>query len=514
MRRLASLGAGFALFTSSLGVMAPFAVGQSPADAYLDGINEAELENQILSFTDLARSLNAANQSADSTACEKLDMVWNTISDTAQQPDLLLAPNAEFKDAVTFGNGSALRYWKIFSGWTNFDWAGKGAGDDENLGNEIRPYRQGHIRDTVRLTHRYGVNVKLSYVPLEGAKALGLTGQYAKRNDCVLGRLSSAVPTSVKDRFTPALSTKFFVDGASESQVLIAQHDIGGQSWRKDDQGESIIDNNFYSNYLSNRLSFEKGNLAGVGAFSRFFYTAQYFSRHILGLDYIFDPRELQANHLAEKDVTGQMVSNPKGPRFIWIVAPSKERKEEFRLKAAEDSDFRRHFLAMNHDLVPGETPLFMVYGSDTWTYNPEQEATPIGKFIVNSDFKVSEAADVRLYFRHAIQFHKIPDAIGEENPYTKDYPFAAWTEELFTTDCRLGATEKQVWPKNLAKYYGKEDRYDSIDFSQGSLDGTFLVGSTVDPRTVRFSDDRKWCLAEVMKKRLGNPIKEFFEKL
>ena len=91
------------------------------------------------------------------------------------------------------------------------------------------------MRDTVRLTHRFGVNVKLSYVPTEGAAELGLTGQYAKRNDCVLGRLSSAVPTTVEDRFTPAISMKFFVDGQSESQVLIAQHDIGGQSWEKDE---------------------------------------------------------------------------------------------------------------------------------------------------------------------------------------------------------------------------------------------------------------------------------------
>ncbi|WP_141733828.1 hypothetical protein [Oligoflexus tunisiensis] len=483
-------------------------------NGYVKNPDKAQLKQEILSFTDVARELHAANTTADSTACGKLDLVWNQIEATAQQPDALYAPESEFKDVVTFGNGSALRFWKIFAGWTKQDWAGPKAKDEDFLGSEIRPYREGSLRDTVRLTHRFGVNVRLSYVPLDGARELGLTGQYATRNDCVLGRLSSAVPTSVKDRFTPAIAAKFFVDGASESQVLIAQHDIGGQSWEKDANGEPIIDNNFYSKYLSNRLSFEKGALSGVGAFSRFFYTAQYFSRHILGLDYIFDPRELQANHLAEMDVSGHKIENPKGPRFVWMVPPSADTRELFRQKAEKDLDFRRHFLALNGQLELGQAPLFLVYGSDTWTYEPEKDAKLIGKLVVNSNFVVSEAADVRLFYKHAIQFHKIPEAVGEKNPYTQDFAYSEWNDKLFTTDCALGVTGKEVWPWDLVRNYGQEDKYAGINFSQGSLDGTFLVNATVNPESVRFSRDYEWCLAKFVKKKVGNPLPEMLKKL
>ncbi|HYX37554.1 MAG TPA: hypothetical protein VE954_31005 [Oligoflexus sp.] len=503
--------------------LAPAAMSAETQNGYLKNPDKAPLQAQIVSFTDLARDLHAANQSDDSTACGKLEMVWDRIEGTAQQPDALYAPESDFKDVVTFGNGSALRFWKIFSGWTKFDWAGSKAKDSDFYGSEIRPYREGHLRDTVRLTHRFGVNVKMSYVPLEGAAQLGLTGQYATRNDCVLGRLSSAVPTSVKERFTPAIAAKFFVDGASESQVLIAQHDIGGQSFEKDAAGQPIIDNNFYSKYLSNRLSFEKGNLSGVGAFSRFFYTAQYFSRHILGLNYIFDPRELQANHLAEMNVNGQKVENPKGPRFVWMVPPSAATKEMFRQKAQSDLDFRRHFLALNGSLELGQAPIFLVYGSDTWTYEPETEATLIGKLVVNSDFVVSEAADVRLFYKHAIQFQKIPDAVGETSPYTHDYAFSEWKDELFTSDCALGIQEKEVWPLNLVAFRGKESLYPSLNFSQGSLEGTFLVNATVNPASVRLSRNHEWCLAKFVEKKLkadkekkdnSNPLVDMFKKL
>jgi hypothetical protein len=451
-------------------------------NGYLKNPDKAQLKQDIHSFTDVARELHAANTSHDSTACGKLDLVWDRIEATAQEPDALHAPESDFKDVVAFGNGSALRFWKIFSGWTKQDWAGPKAKDEDFLGSEIRPYREGSLRDTVRLTHRFGVNVKLSYVPLDGARELGLTGQYATRNDCVLGRLSSAVPTSVKDRFTPAIAAKFFVDGASESQVLIAQHDIGGQSWEKDANGEPIIDNNFYSKYLSNRLSFEKGALSGVGAFSRFFYTAQYFSRHILGLDYIFDPRELQANHLAAMDISGQKIENPKGPRFVWMVPPTADTREQFRQKAEKDLDFRRHFLSLNGQLALGQEPLFLVYGSDTWTYEPEKDA--------------------------------IPEAVGEKSPYTRDFAYSEWTDKLFTSDCALGATEKEVWPWDLTRYYGQEHKYSSIDFRKGSLDGTFLINATVNPESVRFSRDYEWCLAKFVKKKVGNPVPEMLKKL
>lgn len=500
------------------------AIGYAATEnGYLKNPNQDELKKDILSFTDLARDLNKANQSDDSTACGKLDMVWDRIEATAQQPDALYAPESNFGDVMAFGNGSALRFWKIFSGWTKFDWAGAGAKDSDANGSEIRPYREGHLRDSVRLTHRFGVNVRLSYVPLEGAQELGLTGQYATRNDCVLGRLSSAVPTGVKDRFTPAIAAKFFVDGAAESQVLIAQHDIGGQSFEKDQNGNSIIDNNFYSKYLSNRLSFEKGNLSGVGAFSRFFYTAQYFSRHILHLPFIFDPRELQANHLAETNVRGQKVANPKGPRFVWMVPPSAETRELFAQKAKADLDFRRHFLALNDSLQLGQDTLFLVYGSDVWTYEPEKDAKLIGKLVVNSKFLVSEAADIRLFFKHAIQFQKIPDAENEVTPYTQDFAYTEWKDDLFTTDCALGIREKEVWPFDLVKDFGKTEKYAGIDFSKGSLDGTFLLEATLDPRTVRLSKKQEWCLAKFIEKKAGaaleeklgdTPVAAFFKKL
>ncbi len=503
-------------FTTLLGV----AIALSPSilqaqSGYVKKLDKDQLEDQIQGFTDVAAKLNTMNQSPDSSACDKLDLVWDAVEGSAQEPDALVKPESKLDEVIAFGNGSVLRFWKVFSGWTNQDWAGKNGKDSDNLGSEIRPYRKGHIRDTVRLTHRYSVNVKLSYVPLEGATALGLTGQYATRNDCVLGRLSSAVPTGVKDRFTPAFSSKFFVDGASESQVLITQHDIGGQSWEKDQNGDPIIDNNFYSKYLSNRLSFEKGATAGVGAFSRFFYTAQYFSRNILGLDFVFDPRELQANHLAEKDVTGKLVAAPKGPRFVWVAPPSPAVREEFRQKAAKDLDFRRHFIELNSKIERGESALFLVYGSDTWTYEPEKEATLIGKFVVNSDFVSSEAADVRLFYKHSIQFHKIPETVGQKSVYTQDYPFAQWGDELFAGDCNLGIKENEAYPVNLKWTYGNEDKVKGfVDFSKGALDGTFVADATVNPFQLRLSRNHEYCLTQLVRKRASATLEDFFKML
>jgi Fe-S-cluster formation regulator IscX/YfhJ len=73
---------------------------------------------------------------------------------------------------------------------------------------------------------------------------------------------------------------------------------------------------------------------------------------------------------------------------------------------------------------------------------------------------------------------------------------------------------QKEIWPKDLVKYYGKTEKYDEIDFAEGSLDGTFIRSATIDPRSVRFSDEREWCLAQFVKDKLRDPLMSFFEKL
>jgi hypothetical protein len=330
---------------------------------------------------------------------------------------------------------------------------------------------------------------------------LGYTGHYAAGSDCVLGRFSSAVPTTVSERFTPAFAAKFFINGQSDSQTLIAQHDIGGQSSGTDHSAEppvaKAIDNNFYKHALSNRLSFEKGVYAGVGAFSRLFYTAQYFAKNAFGLTYLVDPRELSANHLAEKDQSGRefALGVAKGPRFIWTVAPSDDVRSTFARLAASESDFRKHFLSLNSRGTG--IPVFKVYASDTWTYDPQTDAQLIGEFVTTSPFVVSEAADVRLFFKHAMQFHPIPEAEGKPSPYTKDFHYSDWGDELFTSNCRLGVLEAEIIPK-----------------SEDDLDGTFIRDATINPKSLRRDKDGSTCFKNIVEDNIEDAITPYLKRL
>ena len=467
------------------------AAGSGLQSADSSSSNKKKIAADIKSFNDTQAALVDANKRGAS-GCEKLDILWKKIEETKQAESDLVPPNANPVEVLTFGNGSANRFWRIFKGW-----------GDQDGGSEIRPYESSG-NNFIRLTHRYAVLAKLKFiVDADAVKRLGYTGHYATGNDCVLGRLSSAVPTGTPDRFTPAMAAKFFVSGASESQVLITQHDIGGQSFGTDYTVDppvaKKIDNNYYTHYLSNRLSFEKGVLSGVGAFSRFFYSAQYFAKNIFKLDYIVDPRELQANHLAEKSPDGSVPANPKGPRFVWTVAPNPEIKASFAAKAEIDKDFRHHFLSLTPEIAKNPDvglPIFKVYASDTWTYEPEKDATLIGQLVTNSEFVSSEAADVRLFFKHHIQFHKVPDSANEPSPYTQDYPFAQWGDELFTGDCRLGVKNVEVTPRSLT-----------------ALDGTFLRDATINPKTLRRTKDGKICIIGIIESKLEGTLAPYLAK-
>ncbi|MCX6128410.1 MAG: hypothetical protein NTX25_05015 [Proteobacteria bacterium] len=464
----------------------------SSSDSGDDKAKQEKIDQDIKSFDETQKKLLEANQQGKS-GCEKLDILWNKINETKQAENETMAPNGKPKEIIAFGNGSANRFWRIFEGW------GKNEG-----GSEIRPYENG-TTNFVRLTHRYSVLAKLKYVVnKEAVTKLGYTGQYAEGNDCVLGRFSSAVPTSVTERFTPAVATKFFLGGDSESQVLIAQHDIGGQSSGTDytvnPPKQKVVDNNFYTHYLSNRLSFEKGVLSGVGAFSRFFYTVQYFAVKKGGFTNkeIADPRELMASHLANKSVSGAAVSNPKGPRFIWMVAPSAAMKSRFGEMASADLDFRKHFFALNQDMAGGSKSIsiFKVYASDEWTYTPETDATMIGELVTNSNFVASEAADVRLFFKHSIQFRKIPDET-KPNPYYQDFPTTEWGDKLFTSNCALGVRQPEVIPSSAT-----------------DLDGTFIRDAVLNPATLRKNDKGEICIKNIVESKLEATLAPYLLKL
>lgn len=452
---------------------------ESTESAFFDSKKKKTAE-QVKSFNDTQQALIAANK-RNASGCEKLDILWKKIEETQQSESEMSEPKSKLREVIAFGNGAAPRFWRIFEGFT-----------EAEGGSEIRPYEENSTK-YVRLTHRFSALARFSYVPnKEVVSKLGYTGQFAEGNNCVLGRLSSAVPTSVADRFTPALAAKFFQDGPHESQVLIAQHDIGGQSSGIDYTVNPPVpktpNNNFFLKYHSNRLSFEKGVPAGVGAFSRFFFTAQWFSKNVFNLPYTLDPRELQADHLAERTPKGEVVANAKGPRFIWIAAATPELKAEVGEMAKTESDFRKHFMSYNSRINKGANPMpiFNVWGSDTWTYEPEKDATLIGKMVANSNFVASEAADVRLFFKHSIKFRPIPETEGKPNPYTQDYPFAEWTEKTFTSECRLGVREIEVKPKN-----------------HDDLDGTFIRDALINPRSVRKDPNGKLCIINIIEDRL-----------
>lgn len=455
-----------------------------PAD-----VEKEKIKNDIKSWNVTQKDLLDAKEKGAS-AKTKLDIAWMQIKKTAQKDDQIVTASGD--QAIIFGNGTVVRFWRIFQGWADYV-------NGNPQGSEIRPYEV-DTKNYVRLTHRYSVFSKLSYVPNENAKKY--SGQWGSGTDYVLGRFSSAVsPGSAVDRFTPAFSAKFFLGGKNDSQVLITQHDIGGQS-----QGETLdyvtgkprtINNDYFLKPLSNRLSFEKGVYSGVGAFSRFYYAAKYFSK-LFDLNFVMDPRELQADHLSAKNVDGSDVEGAKGPRFVWTVAGSEGLKTYFAKAAETEADYRKHFLALNKPVAGVANSgtgkgivISKVYASDTWTYTPEKDATLIGELVTNSNFVSSESADIRMFFKHSIKYRPINE---EESRvvYNQDFDYNQWNteanrDELFTSNCRLGVKEKEVTPLPGVNKIKIDD-----------LDGTFVRDAVLTRKT----KDGSYCAPDLLLSR------------
>lgn len=341
-------------------------------------------------------------------ACSKLDTLWDAIWSTKQEEDEIVPAGRD--NVLAFGNGTAEAYWKAFTGFEG--------------GSEVRP--EGHLR----LTHRYGTFAQLRLV-IDEAQRSKYSGHF-QGNECILGRFSSAVsPGSAKDRFTPAFSAKFFMDGNFESQVLIAQHDIGGQG----------LDMNYFAKPLSNRLLFEKEVWAGLGAFSRFYWTAQKFLK-VNGIN-IPDPRELSAEHLGTMTPGGKKVDAPAAPRFVYLLPA------DVSGFPSEWHDYREDFLGLNQKValdpasqkgkVLKGIKIFHLYVSDTFTTDPLKEATKIGSFETKSVFVASDTADRRVFFKHSIVPRETVD-------YPSDFPMSNWNDEWFSASCdRLSATQADL---------------------------------------------------------------------
>ena len=107
-----------------------------------------------------------------------------------------------------------------------------------------------------------------------------------------------------------------------------------------------------------------------------------------------------------------------------------------------------------------------------------------------NSAFVVSEAADVRLFFKHASQFVPIPEEVGKPSPFTQDYAYSEWTEPLFAQDCRLGILANEVNPS-----------------ARNELNGSFLTGAIVNPATQRKDKNGKPCIVDFVGKKVGSSI-------
>ena len=505
------ISASLLLFNACKTTSGPFDKGYT---LEADEVNQEAMQAYNQLSTDLTKITDG---------CKKLDRMWKTIEDHRDYVD---PPLAAFSDVLTFGNGDADRFWKIFEGWDKEDWEGTGTG------SEVRPFIESKLKQTIRLTHRFGVYAKLKFKAAPNSPYTGLF----KDNDCILGRLSSAVPTTVEERFTPALSAKYFVDGNRESEVLIAQHDIGGQHSGQDDKGRpqgfpmEKIDNNFYKKYLSNRLSFENMVPNGFGAFSRFLYATEIFTK-TLG----FDPRELSASHLAKVDAKGKDVRNPKGPRFIWLAAPSEEVSAKFSEMAntyvggdVKNLDFRNHFLRMKFNPQnPSESDLpvlFKVYGSDKWTYDPTGKNDPvngdggaqlIGEFVVNSDFITSDAADLRLFFKHTFGGAKMLSSAENNKVFHKDYPtkdvdgVAQWDQEMFVRDCHLGAKKVEVENGTFLRsaIIGPNPRRD--------VDGNLCAPKLLGPKIEEGLKEKGTEIVDAVKdatSKIGDKAQEFIE--
>jgi hypothetical protein len=389
-----------------------------PQPAFADTLSNPKQQqfNQLAMSPDrLAKTQEDLNKQMDDIAkaqvlreggaCQKLDAIWSAIYATQESGDNLVPFQ---KDQIqAFLAATTKRLWSSFVG-----------------DSDITP------EDHMRLTHRHGVFVQ-ARLAIEPEFQKTYTG-LLQGSDCVLGRFSSAVsPGTSWKRFTPGFAAKFFVDGKQRSQNLIVQHSVAGQ-------GNNI---NYYQYPLSNKLKFTDNEPGGIVAFSRFLNTVQDYLKNKTGLEMV-DPRELSVEHLATIKLNGKKVTNPRSPRFIFLVAP------EGRSFSTEQHDYRQDFLALNTDIpaniggkVQKGVRLFDVYVAEKFTDNPKVEAKRIGYFESKSQIVASDTADLRVSFRHSINPRETQDYPGE-------YPKSTFNDQSFTASCAtFGASLADMQP-------------------------------------------------------------------
>ncbi|MEB3177692.1 MAG: hypothetical protein VKL59_01410 [Nostocaceae cyanobacterium] len=371
-------------------------------------VKQKEFNQLLISADHLAKTqddIAKASSLLEGRACQKLDTLWSVIYATRESSDNLVPFQ---KDQIqAFLAATTKRLWQSFES-----------------NSDITP------EDHIRLTHRHGVFVQARLV-IEPEFRNTYTG-LLQGSDCVLGRFSSAVsPGTTSNRFTPGFAAKFFVDGKQRSQNLIVQHSVAGQGGNM----------NYYEYPLSNKLKFTDKQPAGIAAFSRFLNTVQLYLKDKTGLEMV-DPRELSVEHLASVKLNGKKVTNPRSPRFIFLVAP------EGRAFSSEQHDYRQDFLALNANIpadkggqVKQSVRLFDVYVAEKFTDNPKLEAKRIGYFESKSHFVASDTADLRVSFRHSIKPRETQDYAGE-------YPKSTFNDESFTALCStFGASLADMQP-------------------------------------------------------------------
>ncbi|QLE55467.1 hypothetical protein [Nostoc sp. TCL26-01] len=374
--------------------------------------NELSLSSDQIAKTkdDLKQQIDDLSKAKDlreGSACDKLDALWSVIYATREPADNLVPFGQEKAEVKAFIVGTPHRFWNNFA-------------SDSDIVPE----------DYMRLTHRHGAFVQARLV-IEPEFQKAYTG-LLKGSDCVLGRFSVGVsPGRLTNRFIPGFAAKFFVDGKQASQNLIVQNSVAGQ-------GSNM---NYYENPLSNKLKFSENKPEGIAAFSRFHNTIQEYLKENSGLAMV-DARELSVEHLASAKLNGKKVTNPKFPRFIFLVAP------EGRTFSTEIHDYRTDLLALNANIpadkdgrVQKGIRLFDVYVAEKFTDNPKVEAKRIGYFESKSQIVASDTADMRVFFQHSITPREAQDYPGE-------YPKSTYNDESFTALCSdFGAALADMQP-------------------------------------------------------------------
>jgi len=287
-------------------------------------------------------------------ACEKQDLIWNEIKESAYPKDKL----PSYQD---------LGLKQVYSMFR------------QNLKSKVNVNSDIVEDGWVKYLHRRGSIAKIKIIPLEKNKYTGIFGEGA---ECGLLRLS--LTSKPEEKVATGLALKVFRDNLHSGNVS-ALYALAGQG----------MDFNFFKHPMSNIVP----SGSGVGE-KLVHYIFSKVSKY---------PEELKVEDLAKYNKKGELLSQVVAPKQIFFV-PRQDIKNKF---SSTKHDVRKDFFE-----IPAGTVLYDIYVNNrkdldsfdfARSYKSKmiqsfvEDSIPVAKIVTTSAFIASSFGDDRILFRHEV---------------------------------------------------------------------------------------------------------------